>query len=93
LDPIEFYTGKLEDVASQIQPVHLIVVNVLAYTIINMIPYLKAQLMPDGHLITGGILKEFSREVEIALMKGGFEAVTFLKEEDWISIVVRARRR
>jgi len=93
LDSIEFFTGKLEEIASQIQPVPLIVVNILACTIINMIPYFKAQLAPDGHLITGGILNKFSLEVEVALMKGGFEAVALLKEEDWISFVVRARRR
>jgi ribosomal protein L11 methyltransferase len=90
-DQIEFYTGKLEDISSQIQSAHVIVVNILAYTIIHMIPYLKAKLLPGGHLVTGGILEELSQEVKTALVKGGFELVELFRQEDWVSIVVHAR--
>ena len=88
-DRVELHTGTLNDLRSQIRPVHLIVGNILAFTIIEMIPGLKEKLLPGGHFIGGGILDEYAGEVENALTAKGLEVVDRFYEEEWVSIVAR----
>ncbi|MBI3811234.1 MAG: 50S ribosomal protein L11 methyltransferase [Nitrospirae bacterium] len=84
-----FHTGMLKDLGAKIPPADLILVNILAYTIIRMLPDLKAKLLRGGRIITSGILKEYAPDVETAMKKEGLEIVESLHEEDWVSLVAR----
>lgn len=86
---VTLFLGTLKDLGAKIQAADLVLVNILAYTIIRMLPELKAKLLPGGILVTGGILAEFRSDVEAALNQAGFEVIEALQEEDWVSLVGR----
>jgi ribosomal protein L11 methyltransferase len=89
-DRINLHRGTLKELGAKIPPADLVLVNILAYTIIRMLPELKAKLRPHGLLITGGILAEFRPDVEAAMKREGFVVIEALQEEDWVSLVARA---
>jgi ribosomal protein L11 methyltransferase len=84
---VTLQTGMLKDLGTKISPADLVLVNILAYTIIKMLPELKANLKPGGHIITSGILNEYAPDVEAAMKKEGLEIVEVLQEDDWVSLV------
>jgi ribosomal protein L11 methyltransferase len=86
---VEFYTGTLKDLKKKIRPAYLIVVNILAYTIIKMLPELKEKLLLGGYLIAGGILVDLAEEFETALQEAGLNPVERLTEEDWITVIAQ----
>jgi len=88
-DRVTLYSGTLKDLGAKIPPADLILVNILAYTIIRMLPDLKLKLKQGGHIVGSGILKEYADDVEAALKGGGFEIAESLQEEDWVSLVAR----
>ncbi len=88
-DHAKLYTGTLKELKKQIQPAHLIVVNILAYTIIKVLPELKEKLLPGGYLIAGGILAELAKEFETALQEAGLNPVKRLTEEDWTTVIAQ----
>jgi len=88
-DRVRLHLGTLKELGAKIPPADLVLVNILAYTIIRMLPELKAKLRPGGLLITSGILDEFRHDVEAALKREGFEVIEALQEEDWVSLVAR----
>ncbi len=87
---VTLHAGTLQKLRDEIGPAHLIVVNILAYTIINMLPDLKEKLRPGGWLIGGGILKEFKGDVTRTLSNAGFNRVEWLEEEDWLTFATNA---
>jgi ribosomal protein L11 methyltransferase len=88
-DRIKLHLGTLKELGAKIPPADLVLVNILAYTIIRMLPDLKEKLRPGGLIITSGILAEFRHDVEAALKQEGFEVIEALQEEDWVSLVAR----
>jgi ribosomal protein L11 methyltransferase len=88
-DRVNLYTGTLQELGLKIKPANLILANILAYAIIKMLPDLKAKLLPGGHIIGSGILKEYAPDVEAAMKKEGLEIVESLQEEEWVSLVAR----
>jgi ribosomal protein L11 methyltransferase len=86
---VNLYTGTLQEFGLEIKQANLILVNILAYTIIKMLPGLKAKLLPGGHIISSGILKEYAPDVEAAIKKEGLEIIESLQEDDWVSLVAR----
>lgn len=88
-DRVNLYTGTLQDPGLEIKPANLILVNILAYTIIKMLPDLKAKLLPGGRIINSGILKEYAPDVETAMKTEGFELIETLEEGEWVSLVAR----
>jgi ribosomal protein L11 methyltransferase len=86
---VQIHLGTLEALSGQIQPAQIIVVNILTYTIINMLAELKEELQPGGFLICGGILSEFAREFETALTEAQLKVIEILSEGDWITFVAR----
>jgi ribosomal protein L11 methyltransferase len=84
---VKLHLGTLKELGAKIPPADLVLVNILAYTIIRMLPELKSKLRPGGRLVTGGILAEFRPDVEAALRQEGFEVIEALQEEDWVSLV------
>lgn len=90
---VELYTGTLKDFQKQIHPVYLIVVNILAYTIIKMLPELKEKLLPGGYIIAGGILAELAEEFENALQEARLNPVERLTEEDWVTVIAQSHPR
>lgn len=65
------------------------VVNILAYTMMKMLPELKQKLLPGGHLIAGGILTELAGEFEKALSDTDLNLIERLTEEDWVTMIAR----
>jgi ribosomal protein L11 methyltransferase len=88
-DHVELYTGTLKDLKKKIQPVRLIVVNILTYTIIKMLQEFKKKLLPGGYLVAGGILAELAEEFETALIEAGLNLLERLTEEDWITVIAQ----
>ena len=88
-DRIELHTGTVGSHYPEIKHAQLIVVNILAYTIIDLIVPLREKLLPGGILIGGGILDEYAQEVEDALKTRHFAVVERLVEEEWVSVVAR----
>jgi len=88
-DRVTLHTGTLKDLGATIPPADLILVNILAYTIIRLLPELKSKLRPGGRLVTSGILFEYCGDVETAMKEQGFEIIESLQEEDWVSLVAR----
>jgi ribosomal protein L11 methyltransferase len=86
---VELYTGTLKDLTKKVEPARLIVVNILAYTIIKMLPELKEKLRPGGFLIAGGILAELAHEFENALQEAGLTPVERFSEEDWVTLIAQ----
>jgi ribosomal protein L11 methyltransferase len=90
-DRIELHAGTVGSLYSKITPAHLIVVNILAYTIIDLLLPLREKLLPGGIFIGGGILDEYVREVEDALKTRHFTIVERLVEEEWVTLVAKNR--
>lgn len=88
-DCVTLFPGTLKELGEKIPPADLVVVNILAYTIIRMLPELKAKLLPGGLIIGSGILKEYAPDVETAMKKEGLGIVESLQDEEWLSLVAR----
>lgn len=88
-DRVTLHTGTLKELGPKIPTADLILVNILAYTIIRLLPELKSRLRPGGRLVTSGILSEFRGDVETAMKEQGFEIIESLQEEDWVAIIAR----
>ena len=88
-DKIELHTGTVGSLYSKITSARLIVVNILAYTIIDLLIPLREKLLPGGLLIGGGILDEYAREVEDALKTRHYTILERLVEEEWVTLVAK----
>jgi ribosomal protein L11 methyltransferase len=88
-DRIELYTGTVGSLNAKIRPAHLIVVNILAFTIIDLLLPLREKLLPGGILIGGGILDEYTREVEDALKTRHYTIIERLVDEEWVTLVAK----
>ena len=86
---VEVHTGTVHSLYQTIKPSNLAVVNILAYTIIDLLSDLREKLLPGGVLIAGGILDELVPEVEEAIRHHGFVFSERFTEEEWVSIVAR----
>jgi len=67
----------------------IIVANILANTIIELLPGLKAALAPDGQLILSGIIAEQEASVTAAATAQNLRFVERRIEEDWVALVVK----
>jgi len=90
-DRVNLFVGTLKDLGAKIPPADLILVNILAYTIIRMLPDLKVKLRPGGTIVSSGILNEFAPDVVAAMKKEGLDIVESIPDEEWIGLVARVR--
>ena len=67
----------------------IVVANILANTIIELLPGLKAALAPAGQLILSGIIAEQEASVTAAATTQNLRFVERRIEEDWVALVVK----
>ncbi len=87
---IIFCEGALEDLSHRHGKFHLVVANILAVTILSIIPQLRQYLLAGGTFIASGILEEQVQAVKAAFKKEGFRLLTHLRYEGWAALVVEA---
>lgn len=86
-DQITLLQGTCGDLSESIPKADLVFANILAYTVIDMIPFIKSRLLPGGRFVSGGILEEYAGDVEDALFKNGLKPVGRLSEKEWVSVL------
>ena len=79
---ITLQTGVLDDLDSTFK-YDVIVANITAQIIINLIPSISSYLKPNGIVITSGILSELFPEVENTFNQLGFECSSLINSGDW----------
>ena len=77
--------GNLLDVIER--KANIIVSNIIAEVIVDMVPSLKDYLHNDGIFIASGIILEKVKMVEDMLIKQGFKILEINQIEEWASIV------
>ena len=90
-DQITLLQGTCGEMEESIPKADLILANILAYTIIDLVPFIKSRLSPGGRLVTGGILDEYAGDVEDALVKNGFKPLDRLQEKEWVSVLAERK--
>lgn len=65
----------------------LIVSNILAEVIVEMIPEVQHNLKKGGILITSGIIEDKAMLVEESLLDNGFEILDIKRKGEWVAIV------
>jgi len=78
--------GTIGDVSEQL-PWDIIVVNILAEAIAEMMPVLVERLSPKGHLILSGIIEERETLVQASLQQFGLNVVRRELLRDWVALV------
>lgn len=66
---------------------NLVVANIIANTILSIIPELSKVLESPGYFLASGIINERFPEVEKALAAHGFTLIKTLSEDGWIALV------
>ena len=67
----------------------VILINIVAEVIINMLPVIKAVMNDDTTLILSGIINTSTQSVRNELDRLGFTVVEHLKNNDWDALCVR----
>lgn len=83
----EIAVGSAEDAGGQLWDI--VVANILANTIIELLPALKAAMAPQGHLILSGIIAEQEADVTAAAATHGLRLSERRVEEDWVAIILQ----
>ncbi|NOZ06501.1 MAG: 50S ribosomal protein L11 methyltransferase [Chloroflexi bacterium] len=78
--------GTIGDVPEQ-PPWDIIVVNILAEVIVEMMPALVERLSPQGRLILSGIIMERETLVQTSLQQCGLRVVSRDLLRDWVALV------
>lgn len=86
-DKIEIYTANLLDVVNG--KADIIISNIIAEIITEMVPDLKEHLEDDGLFISSGIIAEKIYMVENALIENGFEIIEKREKNGWTLVVGR----
>lgn len=86
---VEILHGNLLDRVSE--KADLIVSNIIAEVIVDMIDSLKAYINDNGIFIASGIITEKSSMVKKALIDKEFEILEEKSMKDWVSIVARMK--
>ncbi|NLC52928.1 MAG: 50S ribosomal protein L11 methyltransferase [Firmicutes bacterium] len=67
------------------EPADLIIANILAEVVIELIPQAVAGLKPGGALLASGIIDHKAAQVHSALASAGFKIINALQKEDWVA--------
>jgi ribosomal protein L11 methyltransferase len=70
----------------------IVVANILANTLIELLPDLRATLVPNGKLILSGIITEQEAGVMDAAIAHNLRLVDRRTEEDWVALVFQAEK-
>lgn len=87
---IAFRTGDLMNGMDGLgwQPT-IVVANLIAHLIVEMLPDVKKVLVDDGIFICSGIIAEEKEAMMHALETSGFEVLSVVEENGWLGIVVK----
>ncbi|MCL2049727.1 MAG: 50S ribosomal protein L11 methyltransferase [Defluviitaleaceae bacterium] len=69
----------------------VIVANIVADVIIELLPFVKEQLAADGIFIASGIINERAEEVLAAFGDSGLRVVEEMEHEGWCAVVARKK--
>jgi ribosomal protein L11 methyltransferase len=83
---IETAVGSAADHGGRQWPV--VVANILAHILIQLMPDLAAALAPGGHLILSGMLDEQEAEVTAAAAAQDLRVIERRTNEDWVGLIV-----
>ena len=86
-DRIELYEGQPRDFAGQ--GFDVVVANLTAEVIVDLMSDLAACLTREGLMILSGILSELADDVEGALLASGFEVIERRVAGEWSALVAR----
>lgn len=85
-DRIEVFHGSLDAVPRRVDGV---VCNILAETIVDLIPQFELVLRPDGWLVLSGVLVEQAKTVSTTLEAHGWTVAALWKRKEWCCLNVR----
>lgn len=80
---------EMDDFDSAAQSCDLVAANILAGTIIELLPTIVPRIKPGGLFIGSGIVEEKLQEVLHALQQTGMELVEVRSEEIWRAVIAR----
>lgn len=89
-DQYDLFCGNLVDVVHH--KYHIVVANILADVILDLLDTVDRVIQPGGILICSGIIEAFQSGVVNKMTTCGFEILTIQKDEDWVAIVGRIKR-
>lgn len=67
------------------EPADLIIANILAEVVIELIPQAVAKLKPGGAVLASGIIDHKAAKVQTAFTNAGFKIINTLRKEDWVA--------
>lgn len=70
---------------------NLVVANIIANAIIEIIPQLEKVLKPGGTFIASGIIEDRFPEVDECLKRHGFVMKQHVSEDGWVGVVVQSK--
>jgi len=82
-------TGRIVDAAVVSEPSPLVLANLLSAAHLRLAPAYARHVMPDGHLVVGGVLDAEAASVEATLHGHGFVDVDTTSIEGWTTLHVR----
>lgn len=71
--------------------VDIIVANIIARIIIDMIPSLDAHLLPGGQFLASGIIRDRSDDIKQALSEHGFAVEREMHDGEWVTLLALRR--
>lgn len=84
---VQAYSGNL--LGGVQEQADLIITNIIAEVIINLIPEAAEKLKPDGCLIVSGIIKDKAEKVSASLGEAGFTIIKTLDQEEWLAYLAQ----
>lgn len=84
---IEFRHGKIDEVVYE--EYHIVVANILADVIVDMVPEIKRCMKCYGTFIASGIIQEKEEMVTKALEEVGLNIVEVIRRGEWVCLVAQ----
>lgn len=84
-DRVETAVGSAGDYG--LEPWPVVVANILAPVLIELMPQLASALAPNGRLILSGMLRDQEQAVTAAAQEQGLEVIDRATIEDWVALV------
>ncbi len=83
---VDVHTGTLADASAP--PYNLIVANIIADVLIELMPDFPAVMTSDGQLVLSGIIEDRQADVQAAIESAGLRTTQLRKRKDWCTLVV-----
>jgi ribosomal protein L11 methyltransferase len=87
--PIKTAVGSAADTGGQ--QWQIVVANILAHILIQLMPDLAEAVAPGGKLILSGMIAEQEKEVTAVASRHNLQVIDRKTEEDWVALVVERR--